>query len=271
MIDAEVKKKKLNMDEAIEAELKEEDETSALSGYYVSLPVFEGPFDLLLHMIDDGKIEIHTVSLTKITRGYLDYIQAMKKLDIVVASEFLVMAAYLIEMKSRQLLPVEEVGEAAEDIEEIEQTLLERLHEYKVFKELAQRLKERKEVFSKAYPRSTAGTDQFEEERDVFLSDVTLRDLVSAFQRVWKTVEAKGRVGEIVDENITVHGKIREILEKIKGRGDGVPFEELFTRLAKLEVIVTFLAILELARQRAIRIGQGERFGSILIFGSDIS
>jgi segregation and condensation protein A len=191
----------------------------------------------------------------------------MKELDIAVASEFLLLAAYLIEMKSRMLLPVEEKPEEAENLEEIEKTLLERLHEYKIFKELAERLKERKEVFAKAYSRQSGEAAALDEDRDVFLTDVTLRDLVAAFQKVWKTVEAKGKVGEIVDENITVAMKIKEILEKIAENKDGVPFEALFTRLVKLEVVVTFLAILELARQRLIQIGQGEMFGSIKIFG----
>ncbi len=267
MIDPEVKKK-LNIEEALEVEAKEDDETSHLSNYKVRLPVFEGPFDLFLNMIDEGKLDLYTVSLTQLISGYFEYIKVMKDLDIAIASEFLLMAAYLIEMKSRMLLPVEEKPEEAEDIDEIERTLLERLHEYKVFKQLAEKLRERKEVFGRTYSRDPGDVLPVEE-RDVFLTDVTLRDLVSAFQKVWKTVEAKGRAGEIVDEAITISAKISEILEKLKHFKGGLPFEELFTRLIKLEVIVTFLAILELARQRRIEIKQGEKFGSILIFGKE--
>jgi len=247
-----------------------EEDVSSLSSYHVKLEAFEGPFDILLHMIDEGKLDINKVSVTQIVLGYLEYIKAMKDLDIVIASEFLLMAAYLIEMKSRMLLPVEEKPEEQENIEEIEKTLLERLHEYKVFKELAERLKERKEVFGRTYSRYSLEVQPPEEERDVFLTDVTLRDLVSAFQRIWKAVEEKGAAGEIPEETVTIAQKIDEILGKIKAGKGGVPFEELFTRMNKLEVIVTFLAVLELARQRSIQIKQGAIFGSILIFGRKV-
>ncbi len=269
MVDSKMKKNNLNLEEAIAAELEKEEDVSSLGSYFVKLDAFEGPFDLLLHMIDEGKIDIYTISVTQIIRGYLDYLSIMKDLDIVIASEFLLMAAYLIEMKSRMLLPVEETPEEEENIEEIEKTLLERLHEYKVFKALAERLRERKEVFGRTYSRYSVDAPPMEEERDVFLADVTLRDLVSAFQRIWEAVEVRGEIQEIPDDYITIPEKIKEILGKVRRKKDGVPFEALFTRLVKLEVVVTFLAILELARQRLIQVKQSDTFGSILIFGRE--
>jgi len=265
LIDQETHKD-LDIAAAAAEEVDRDEEVSKLSGYYVKLPAFEGPFDLLLHLIDEGKVDIYNVSITQIVAGYVEYLKAMKDLDIVVASEFLVMAAYLLEMKSRMLLPVEPKPEDQEGIEEIEQTLLERLHEYKVFKDLAERLRERKEVFGRVYLRKTAEDDASDACRDVFLSDVTLRDLVVAFQKIWKEAGTKPPTIEIVDENITVSTKIKEILSKISGKPEGVPFEEMFTRLVRLEIVVTFLAILELARQRMIGIKQGDIFGSIRIF-----
>jgi segregation and condensation protein A len=265
LIDQETHKD-LDVAAAAAEEVDRDEEVSKLSGYYVKLPAFEGPFDLLLHLIDEGKVDIYNVSITQIVVGYVEYLKAMKDLDIVVASEFLVMAAYLLEMKSRMLLPVEPKPEDQEGIEEIEQTLLERLHEYKVFKDLAERLRERKEIFGRVYLRKTAEDDTAEADRDVFLSDVTLRDLVVAFQKIWKEAGTKPPTIEIVDENITVSAKIKEILSKISGKPEGVPFEEMFTRLVRLEIVVTFLAILELARQRMIGIKQGDIFGSIRIF-----
>lgn len=267
MADIELNKRGMNVALEIEKELNESDESSSLSNYVVKLDAFEGPFDLLLHMIDEGKVDIYTISVTQIITGYLAYLKVMKELDIAIASEFLLMAAYLIEMKSRMLLPVEVRPEEAQDMEEIEKTLLERLHEYKVFKGLAEQLKGRKEEFGRAYSRYTADEPVMEEERDVFLSDVTLRDLVSAFQRIWKKVEEKGEVHEIANDNITLPEKIEEIKQKLIGKPDGLPFEELFGRMVKIEIVVTFLAVLELARQHLIQIRQGEIFGSILIFG----
>ncbi|MCX5726757.1 MAG: segregation/condensation protein A [Candidatus Saganbacteria bacterium] len=261
--------KSVNMNEAIGSELRsEEEEGSSLSDYYVKIEAFEGPFDLLLHLINEGKVDIYAVSLDQITKGYLDYLKLLKELNIVVASEFLLMAAFLLEMKSRALLPKEEQPAAEESLEELESTLLERLFEYKMFKGLAEKLKRRKEVFQNAYSRYSLEVEgTFDEEREIFLTDVTLKDLIYAFKKVWDVVEARGEVREIAEEHITVGERIKEILDRIKGRKSGLPFEEMFTRFTKLEVIVTFLAILELAKQRAILIRQGENFGSILIFG----
>jgi len=263
----EALKKQLDIEDEISKEADSDEETSGLNNYHVKIEAYEGPFDLLLHMIDEGKIDIYKVSITEIVRGYVEYIKLMKDLDILVASEFLLMAAYLIEMKSRMLLPVEPSVEQAEDLEEIEKTLLERLHEYKVFKELAEKLKERKEVFGRTYNRFTVDTAPLmEEERDVFLTDVSLRDLVSAFQRIWDMAQKEGKQVEIADENVTVSAKINDIIEAVRKRKDGVPFEELFNRFIRIEIVVTFLALLELARQRRILIRQGDIFGSILIF-----
>jgi segregation and condensation protein A len=258
---------KVDVEQALITETDEPDDVSPLSGYKVKLEAFEGPFDLLLHMIDEGKVDVYMVSLTQIVRGFVDYIKKMKDLDITVASEFLVMAAYLIEMKSRMLLPVSADPIEDSGIEDIEKTLLDRLHEYKVFKELAERLRKRKEAFGRGYTRHVDEEPVFEEDREVFLADVTLRDLVSAFQKVWKIADAAVESREIIDDVVTLPGKIQFILDKISRMPDGVPFEALFTRLVKIEVVVTFLAILELARQRRIAIRQGGAYGSILIFG----
>jgi len=267
MNNGEVKENQ-NIKDALERELKkEDDDISSLSSFYVKIDAFEGPFDILLHLIDEGRIDIYTVSMRQITKEYLDYLKLMQQLDITLASDFLLMAAYLLEMKSKMLLPVEErIPEDMESREEIEKTLLERIFEYKIFKGLAGKLKERKELFEKAYPRHPEERVEFdEEERDVFLVDVTLRDLVLAFQKIWDVVEARGKIEEIPDEHITVRAKIKEILEKIKNEKQGIEFEALFIKLTVLEVIVTFLAILELARQKLINIKQGQKFGSIMI------
>lgn len=264
-------KKNQNIKNAIEDELKQEEDMSGLSNFYVKLDAFEGPFDLLLHLIDEERIDIYTVSLKQITKEYLDYLKLMKELDIAIAADFLLMASYLLEMKSKMLLPVEERPEEdMESREEIEKTLLERIFEYKVFKGLAEHLKERKKLFEKAYSRHVDEDVQYDDgERDVFLVDVTLRDLVLAFQKVWDTLEARGTTQEIPDENITVSAKIKEILGKLKRAKQGIEFEALFTKLSLLEVIVTFLAILELARQKLANIRQGQKFGSIMIFAKE--
>lgn len=253
----------------MEQELETGEDVSRLSSYKVKIEVFEGPFDLLLHMIDEGKIDLYKVSLTEITSGYLDYIKALDKFSIVVASEFLLMAAYLLEMKSKMLLPAPETKEQEEDIEisNIEELLAERLAEYKVYKNLAKELRERKEVFQKVYARYTP-KEEFES-REFFLVDISLRDLALAFKKVWDTAAARDQTTEIIGEDISIEDKIDEILEMLKVKRGGVEFESLFRQPTRLTVIITFLAMLELIRQKLISVKQDNLFDKILIFGRE--
>jgi segregation and condensation protein A len=162
-------------------------------------------------------------------------------------------------MKSRLLLPVQERPVLEDEVQEIEQDLLDHLMHYRVFKQAAIDLKERSKFYSR-YKDFEA-----EEESKIFLVDVTLRDLVVAFQKVWDAAAASEEQ-EIEGEQFTVAQKIREIIDKVKQKPEGLEFEALFERMVRIEIIVTFLAMLELIRQRAIRITQGKTFGSILLF-----
>lgn len=236
--------------------------------FRVTLPVFEGPFDVLLQLIEEGKVDLYQVSLTDLTAGYLAYLAELPVLDIVRAGDFLIMAAYLLELKSRLLLPQEEPP--VEEEEDLRATLLNRLVEYRVFKGLAQNLKERKEIFEKVYSRFTFEKKETEEPRDIYLADVNLADLVQAFQKVWTEVERRGEVREIEEEKFTVADKIEEIVRRLEAEPEGISFESLFTVNLRLEVIVTFLAILELLRRRLIRATQEKNYGSILIIKSAV-
>jgi len=241
-----------------------EEESSLLGSYKVKLDVFEGPFDLLLAMIDKKELDLGSVSLAQITQGFLDYIHKMEKLNMLVAGEFLLMAAYLLEMKSKMLLPQVPTAAEEEDLLNVEEELLQKLAEYKIYKGLAQSLKERKEVFQRVYTRyepEEAAADQ-----EIFLVDVTMKDLVMAFKRVWDEAESRGKTVEIIQESFSVKEKIAELIEKVKGSQEGVGFNSLFERFIKVEIIVTFLAILELIRQKLIKIMQNEAFGEIYIF-----
>ncbi|MFC1768006.1 segregation and condensation protein A [Candidatus Margulisiibacteriota bacterium] len=253
----------------MEKELEGGEDVSRLSAYKVKIEVFEGPFDLLLHMIDEDKIDLYQVSLTKITQGYLDYIKTLDKFNIVVASEFLLMAAYLLEMKSKMLLPVKEEEKVEEglEIENIEELLAERLAEYKIYKGLADDLRKRKDIFQKVHSRYTP--EDAAAAQEFFLVDVSLRDLVIAFKKVWDDADARGDTVEIVAENISINDKIKDILGRVKKKKDGVKFESFFEGASKLTIIVTFLAMLELIRQKLIKIKQSGLFGGILIYGAE--
>ena len=234
--------------------------------YQVKIDVYEGPFDLLLKAIDDGQIDIYRVSLAQITASYFEYWKAEGP-DLLLASDFLYLAAYLIELKSRGLLPYQEETAVEENVLGVEESLLQHIQEFEVYKRIARDLKERKAVFERIYGRHEGERT----ESDIELVDVSLRDLVLAFQKVYREAGERDKVGLIQAEEITLEDRIVEIKRMVAGRKDGVPFEDLFFRKTRLEVVVTFLAILELAKQRFIYITQGRRFGSILIFACQLA
>jgi len=232
--------------------------------YKIETEVYQGPFDVLLKAIDEGRIDIFHVSISQITQSYLEYFKRQSP-PIVLASDFLFMAAYLIELKSRAILPPKEVV-SDEIFIDIEESLISHIQEYNVYKNVAQTLKQRKEIFEKVYGRHEGEA----EEKEIELVDVSLRDLVSAFQKVYSEAAKREQVVAIKAEEITLEDRIIEIKRMIAGRSDGVPFVDLFLRRTRLEIVVTFLAILELTKQRSIHLTQGRRFGSILIFATSI-
>jgi segregation and condensation protein A len=233
--------------------------------YQVKIEAFEGPFDVLLKAIDDGKIEIHTVSLSQIITSYLEYWKTADP-GLILASDFVYMAAYLIELKSRGLLPSREEVLAPEELAGVEEALVSHIQEYEVYKKFALDLKERKQVFDRIYGRHEGE----KVEGEIELKDVSLRDLVLAFQKVYAEAAEREKVVSIKAEEVTLEDRIVEIKRLLAGRSDGLPFEDLFLRKTRLEIVITFLAILELAKQVAISIRQGRRFGSILIFGAGL-
>lgn len=233
--------------------------------YQVEIEVYKGPFDLLLKAIDEGEIDIHRVTISQITSSYYEYWKREEP-SLVLASDFLIMAAYLIELKSKSLLPAKDEIIIEENLTGIESSLLSHIEEYAVYKNLAQTLRQRKERFEKIYGRHEGE----KQEKEFELVDVSLKDLVLAFKRVYDEAAKRESVVPIAAEEITLEDRIVEIKRMVLGRKDGVPLEDLFLRRTRLEVVVTFLAILELAKQRFIKIAQGRRFGSILVFAAEI-
>lgn len=233
--------------------------------YKVSLDVFDGPFDLLLKAIDEGQLDIYQVSISQITNTYLEYWKRQEP-SLILASDFLYMAAYLLEMKSKALLPAKEEIIIEEELTGVEESLVAHIQEYEVFKNLAQTLKARKEVYEKVYGRHEGEA----QEREFELVDVSLKDLVKAFQRVYSQAAKREQVVAIKAEEITIEDRILEVKRMVAGRTDGVPFLDIFIRRTRLEIVVTFLAVLELTKQRFIRIIQSRKFATILIFARDI-
>ncbi len=232
--------------------------------YKVKLEIFEGPLDLLLYLIKRYELDIYDISIERITRQYLEYLQAFKELNIDVAGEFIVMAANLLYIKSRSLLPVDQQPpeeEAEEDDPRWE--LIRQLIEYKKFKEAAAQLHDRALEQENTFVRGGISTS--EGVRPLLLGEVGIFQLINAFQNVIKRVEAREELQQIFGENYTVSDKIETILARVS-EGGALKFSELFAEMAsRVEIVVTFLALLELIRLKQVRAIQPGQFGEIEI------
>jgi segregation and condensation protein A len=228
--------------------------------YKVRLEVFEGPLDLLLYLIKRDEVDIYDISLERITQQYLEFMDAFKVLDLDVAGEFVVMAANLIYLKSRSLLPAS-VQPPEEETEEEDPRweLVRQLLEYKKFKEAAQHLHEREVAQQNLFGRLPEGPEAVERP----LGEVSVFDLINAFNNVVKRLDKQEDLREIFEERFTVSDKI-EVVMKLTSSGTPLKFTELFSGMAsRTEVVVTFLAILELIRLKQLRVTQQEMFGEI--------
>lgn len=239
--------------------------------YKVKLDVFEGPLDLLLYLIKRDEVDIYEISIERITKQYLEYLDAFRLLNIELAGEFIVMAANLLYIKSRMLLPVDQQmadEEAEEDDPRWE--LIRQLIEYKKFKEAANGLREREALQEQLFARMPAAPDLPAEDSTLLVAEVGIFDLIRAFQNVLKRRTAKEEdLREIFAENFTVADKIDHLL-RITGGGVSLKFEEMFPEQAtRTEVVVTFLAMLELIRMKQLRVRQDAHFAEIWIERSD--
>ena len=219
----------------------------------VKLPVFEGPLDLLLHLIDKNKIDIYDIPIVEITDQYLEYIHQMEREDLDIMSEFMVMAATLLDIKCRMLLP-KEVNEEGEE-EDPRAELVQQLLEYKMYKYMSYELRDRMNEASRSvYKEPTLPREVLEYRTPVdtseLLSQISLAKLHTIYKMILKRQEDK------IDPIRSKFGKIEK---------EEVSLPDKMTYVGKVHVIVTFLAILELMKTGKIRISQEELFGDILI------
>src|ERR1043166_6978574 len=231
--------------------------------YKVKLEVFEGPLDLLLYLIKQDEIDIYDISLERITSQYLHYLQAFKELNIELAGEFIVMAANLIYLKSRSLLPLDQQPPEEDAGEEDPRwELIRQLIEYKKFKEVAAELHVREVEQERIFSREAAVPLAAPELR---LAEVGIFQLINAFQAVIRRIEAREDVQEIFGERFNVSEEIDAILERVSG-GNRLCFSDLFGAVVwRVEVVVTFLALLELIRLKQVRAFQKNIFEEIEI------
>src|ERR1700747_1040502 len=219
--------------------------------YKVKIEVFEGPLDLLLYLIKKEEVDIYAVSIERITGQYLEYLDTFRMLDLEIAGEFVVMAATLIYIKSRSLLPVhQQPPEADAEEEDPRWDLIRQLIEYKKFKDAAFQLHQR-ELLQEGLIARMPEKPEFTDAGALLKSEVSIFDLINAFQKVLKKIELKREdLREIFEENFTVSDKIEYIIRALTSR-ESVAFFDLFEEAAsRTEIAVTFLALLELIRMR---------------------
>lgn len=233
--------------------------------YEVKLEAFEGPLDLLLHLIKKHEIDIYDIPIALITKQYLGYLDLMKTLNLDIAGEFLLMAASLMYIKSKMLLPPSELDEELieEDEEDPRAELVRKLLEYKKYKDVVAKLEERRTIQDEIFQRENPPDIPLES--DDFFVDVSLFDLISAFKSVLEQVSEE-EFQQISVEKMDINEKISEIMERLQ-EAKSLVFQELFNNVSqKAELIITFLALLELIRLKLVRAQQVKQFGAIRFF-----
>lgn len=231
--------------------------------YKVKLEVFEGPLDLLLYLIKKEEINISDIPIARITDQYLEYLEFMKLLDLDIAGEFLVMAATLMHIKSKMLLPPDQTGEAEEEADPRAE-LVRRLLEYKKFKEAASQLAQMESQHKHLFPRVGVSKPEDIAKRSDMLFEANLFDLITAFTKVLKDIP-KDVFYEVIKDEFTVSEKMHDILHMMVEK-QSIFFLDLFKAAKnKREMITIFLALLELIRVKAVIVQQPETFSDIEI------
>ena len=254
------------------------DSATERADYQVRLDIFEGPLDLLLYLVRKEEVELYDLSLERLIQQYLDYLAAVPQPDLDRAGDFIAMAAHLIYLKSRRLLPPDQQPPGAEDPgEEIDPRweLIRQLIEYKKFKDVAGHLQTVESSRLDRFTRPPGLPPEIDRDEEMLygalaLGDIGVFDLLRAFQKTLRRFEAKTADTRTVifEENFTVADKIETLRGLMaQSRGQGLMFTDLFARTtSRVEMVVTFLALLELVRLKQLRVEQSAAFGEVTIF-----
>ncbi|MGL4873378.1 MAG: segregation/condensation protein A [Clostridium sp.] len=236
---------------------------------------FEGPFDLLLHLIKKNKMDIYNVQIYEITNQYLEYLEHMKKIDLEVTSEFIVIAATLIEIKSKSLLPKEKKKDDELDEEDLERNLLEKLILYRKIKASTEFFKQRVNNIGHTYSKKPEIIEVKKEKisNDSIFDNITLIDLYNIYSKLLEEYMQKRNTGvTIINKNIKrdsykIEDKYEYILLTIQGMGKVNFSDIIYDCSCKIECVVTFLALLELIKQKRVKAYQTDSFAEIIIEG----
>lgn len=234
--------------------------------YQVSIEQFEGPLDLLLHLIKEKEMDLENLEVSKITAQYLEYIYNSQILNLELASEYLVMASYLIELKSKMLLPAEEVKIESEYEEDPRETLIKRLLEYKKYKDVVDDFKQKYEERQNFYIKPSSSMDEFViDTTDMIPDNLEIYDLMKAMQKMYqRRLLSSPVITSVGKKEISIDDRCDEIREIIHLR-KRVNFEDLFDVTNRHYFVVTFLAILVLANKKELQIYQESQFNEIYL------
>lgn len=222
---------------------------------------FEGPLDLLLHLIKESKMDIMNIEIEEITRQYMDFLDKTEKMNLDISSEYLILASELIEIKSKLLLPRNEEEEEEEDPRE---DLVNRLIEYQAYKDITRVLQEKELLRKDIYTKIPENISQFVDDNHEICADVSLDDLVNALQNYYKRKEENKPLKTKVTVNEISVSSRRHDIKNILKKKSRVSFFELFEVKSKEYVVATFLAILEMAKNRELVIKQDNNFEDII-------
>lgn len=235
--------------------------TEEFMEYTITLPSFDGPLDLLLHLIKQSDINICDISIVEITKQYLEYIDKMEEMNLDIASEYLVMAAELIEMKAKVLLPREEEDDEEEDPRE---ELIQKLLDYQAYKESTKIFKELEEYRKGVYTKEPSDLVEFKNETPIDLG-ISLDDLLNIFQKFLNSKEFQKPLNtKIANKEYSVGKRCVQIRDILRAKKQ-VSFEDLFEIATKEYIVVTFLAILSMSKKQEISIEQTKNFDNIII------
>ncbi|UOQ93631.1 segregation/condensation protein A [Halobacillus shinanisalinarum] len=237
--------------------------------YQVKLDGFEGPLDLLLHLINRYEIDIYDIPVSKITEQYMNYVHAMQELELNMASEYLVMAASLLAIKSQMLLPTISSDEelTVEEEEDPRDELMNRLIEYKRYKEAAEELKQKELDANRIYTRPEMDLADYAEEQGVTEGEASVYDMIAAMGNILKRKKTEQpKDATIKRDEVSIRVKMDDILKQVDDIKEGLRFSELFAEHSKPQMVVTFIAILELMKSKEVTCIQESHLEDLIVF-----
>lgn len=240
--------------------------------YKVKIEQFEGPLDLLLHLIKQYEIDIYDIPVADITKQYMQYIHTFKVLELNVASEYLVMASTLVAIKSQMLLPKQEMTEDVEEyMEDPRDELMQRLIEYRKYKEAAEKLKKIEEEETHTFTRPPMRFDEILTEKPpVVQGEITIYDMIGALGKMLERKKWREPLDTKVQRaEISIEERMVEVLSIVNKTREGVRFDELFPERTRTHIVVTFLALLELMKDRQIYCKQTKHFDVLYLYAME--